>query len=397
MLRHILVFSLIALLAGCAGLTSREALEGQGDPAQWRAHKQQITQLDGWQINGKIGIRAPQDSGSATLFWLQRQDYYDIRLSGPLGGGGGEVADVGQGVAAEELVHLVSNVGCRALWDERMGAASIVAAYGSGAHTACWTSHGTFPFRPRLFVVGSVTACGRHAAPVSPSGLLSPTSARQPVYFHASASCDADTVDVAALNPQQLPVGRVLIDGWILETLDPYSSAHYPIPSTRATHVVAIDYGGAMPTAVNALWNAALPRALGPLAHFLQTHGPPPFVHVPPAWMEVGGDGHDDDRTLVWTLQRPARRVNLLARDFGAQSRTLDVRVQLPPQDVRRAAGALAAPPPWSSCRTSPSWAGPWAWRRARPSSPPKGIASSASTIARSSCGSWPMWPTFRR
>ena len=35
MLRHLLVFSLIALLAGCAGLTSHEALEGQGDPAQW--------------------------------------------------------------------------------------------------------------------------------------------------------------------------------------------------------------------------------------------------------------------------------------------------------------------------------------------------------------------------
>lgn len=87
LLRHLLVFSLIALLAGCAGLTSREALDGQGDPAQWQAHKRQIAQLDGWQINGKIGIRAPRDSGSATLFWLQRQDYYDIRLSGPLGGG----------------------------------------------------------------------------------------------------------------------------------------------------------------------------------------------------------------------------------------------------------------------------------------------------------------------
>lgn len=87
MLRQLLVFSLIALLAGCAGLTSREVVEGKGDPTQWQAHKQQITQLDGWQINGKIGIRAPRDSGSATLFWLQRQDYYDIRLSGPLGGG----------------------------------------------------------------------------------------------------------------------------------------------------------------------------------------------------------------------------------------------------------------------------------------------------------------------
>ncbi len=85
--RHLIVFSLIALLAGCAGLTSREALEGQGDAGLWQAHKQQVASLDAWQISGKVGIRAPQDSGSGTLFWLQRQDYYDIRLSGPLGRG----------------------------------------------------------------------------------------------------------------------------------------------------------------------------------------------------------------------------------------------------------------------------------------------------------------------
>ncbi|WP_095149131.1 lipoprotein insertase outer membrane protein LolB [Pseudomonas sp. Irchel s3a18] len=86
-LRHIIVFSFIALLAGCAGFGARESLEGQGNPAQWRVQKQQLTALDGWQIDGKIGIRAPKDSGSGTLFWLQRQDYYDIRLSGPLGRG----------------------------------------------------------------------------------------------------------------------------------------------------------------------------------------------------------------------------------------------------------------------------------------------------------------------
>ena len=85
--RHLIVFSLITLLAGCAGLTSREALEGQGNAQSWQAHKQQISGLDAWQINGKVGIRAPKDSGSGTLFWLQRQDYYDIRLSGPLGRG----------------------------------------------------------------------------------------------------------------------------------------------------------------------------------------------------------------------------------------------------------------------------------------------------------------------
>jgi len=87
LLRHVIVFSFIALLAGCAGIGSHEAVQGQGNAKQWQAHKQQLSSLDGWQINGKVGIRAPKDSGSGTLFWLQRQDYYDIRLSGPLGRG----------------------------------------------------------------------------------------------------------------------------------------------------------------------------------------------------------------------------------------------------------------------------------------------------------------------
>ena len=86
-LRHLVVFSLVAVLAGCAGFGARESVEGHGSPALWSAHKQQLTRLDGWQISGKVGIRAPKESGSATLFWLQRQDYYDIRLSGPLGRG----------------------------------------------------------------------------------------------------------------------------------------------------------------------------------------------------------------------------------------------------------------------------------------------------------------------
>lgn len=85
--RQLIIFSLITLLAGCAGFGARETLEGQGDSLSWQNHKQQVGSLDAWQISGKVGIRAPKDSGSGTLFWLQRQDYYDIRLSGPLGRG----------------------------------------------------------------------------------------------------------------------------------------------------------------------------------------------------------------------------------------------------------------------------------------------------------------------
>ncbi|MHA6494049.1 lipoprotein insertase outer membrane protein LolB [Pseudomonas borbori] len=87
LIRNAILIGLIALLAGCAGMASRESLEGQGNSADWQTHKRNVAALDAWQINGKVGIRAPKDSGSGTLFWLQRQDYYDIRLSGPLGRG----------------------------------------------------------------------------------------------------------------------------------------------------------------------------------------------------------------------------------------------------------------------------------------------------------------------
>lgn len=121
-LRHIIVFSFIALLAGCAGFGARESVEGHGDPASWREHKQQMSALDGWQIDGKIGIRAPKDSGSGTLFWLQRQDYYDIRLSGPLGRGAarltGRPGDVSLEVANQGRYSAASP---ETLLEEQMG------------------------------------------------------------------------------------------------------------------------------------------------------------------------------------------------------------------------------------------------------------------------------------
>lgn len=64
-LRHCITFTLIALLAGCAGFGSKEAVQGQGNPQLWRQHKQQLSGLDGWQINGKVGIRAPATRAAA--------------------------------------------------------------------------------------------------------------------------------------------------------------------------------------------------------------------------------------------------------------------------------------------------------------------------------------------
>lgn len=90
--RLLLAAYCLVLLSGCAGLISHETLSGQGDPALWQSHKDQVSRLNGWEISGKMGLRAQRrdgkiESASATLFWLQRQDYFDIRLAGPMGGG----------------------------------------------------------------------------------------------------------------------------------------------------------------------------------------------------------------------------------------------------------------------------------------------------------------------
>ncbi len=102
-LSKLLALPLLALLlTGCAGLWNHETLEeGTGDPASWEKHRQQVTAIDGWQITGKIGIHSPAESGSGTLYWLQRQQYFDLRIAGPLGRGATRLTGRPDGVVME--------------------------------------------------------------------------------------------------------------------------------------------------------------------------------------------------------------------------------------------------------------------------------------------------------
>ncbi|QAX81752.1 lipoprotein insertase outer membrane protein LolB [Candidatus Pseudomonas adelgestsugas] len=84
LLRQIIAFSLITLLVGCASHNALKYGTGADNQTQWKQHKDQLSNINYWQIDGKIGVHTPKASGSGTLSWLQRQDYYDIRLSGPL-------------------------------------------------------------------------------------------------------------------------------------------------------------------------------------------------------------------------------------------------------------------------------------------------------------------------
>lgn len=82
-------------------------------------------------------------------------------------------------------------------------------------------------------------------------------------------------LDPSKYNPSVMPTCNFIIEGWILETIDPYSHEQYAIPSTRCMYLGALDYGGSIPVSVNNILNAGLPRALLHIENTLKTQGPP--------------------------------------------------------------------------------------------------------------------------
>lgn len=87
MIQRLLLLVCVLTLTACHSLSRQEQVAGTGSKAVWQHHQQQTKKLDAWQIDGKLAVRSEAQSGSGVLFWLQRQDYFDIRVSGPLGQG----------------------------------------------------------------------------------------------------------------------------------------------------------------------------------------------------------------------------------------------------------------------------------------------------------------------
>lgn len=72
----LLLFILVEVLflSGCATLQPVSQLQTQN-----------------WVLQGKIGVKTPEQTGSASLYWRQQGDVYHIRLFGPLGIGAVEL------------------------------------------------------------------------------------------------------------------------------------------------------------------------------------------------------------------------------------------------------------------------------------------------------------------
>ena len=207
-----------------------------------------------------------------------------------------------EGVPAEELAEVIMEFDCRKTWDDWYDSARVLESYGGSARTIFFVSKAGFPFRDRGFCLANVTARAHVPASSSPSlsrrntggigaggsssistadnngsnGAVgevadhatssSSTTSRNAI-FCVSASFSPDSPSMRSFsagkyNPYVLPIGRVYVDAWILETLDPYTKENYAIPSTRCTRLVAVDFRGSIPAAVNGMINVGMARGV---------------------------------------------------------------------------------------------------------------------------------------
>ena len=79
--RLVLLIACLAVIGGCTTQVPKP------EPVEWTTHQQQVSQLQQWQLKGKMGYRQSGDGGSAWIDWQQHINSFDMRLSGPFGAG----------------------------------------------------------------------------------------------------------------------------------------------------------------------------------------------------------------------------------------------------------------------------------------------------------------------
>src|SRR5579872_5261252 len=84
-----LMTRVVILIGLILGLTSCATTTPPSNPTlSWQNRQMVLSQIQQWQLTGKIGIQTTQNAGSATLNWTENAErHYVLSLTGPLGAG----------------------------------------------------------------------------------------------------------------------------------------------------------------------------------------------------------------------------------------------------------------------------------------------------------------------
>ncbi len=83
---NLVIALLIVILSGCAQQFRKMPAPVFTEQSLLQ-HQQQVQAISHWQAIGKLGVKTPDDGGSATLRWQQQDTTYQIAFNGPFGQG----------------------------------------------------------------------------------------------------------------------------------------------------------------------------------------------------------------------------------------------------------------------------------------------------------------------
>ncbi|KAF8315340.1 hypothetical protein DL93DRAFT_2057136 [Clavulina sp. PMI_390] len=251
-----------------------------------------------------------------------------------------------EGYGAEEIAAVISNSQSRTDWDDRLESVLKLDSYGAGCSTAFVQLKAGFPFRDRGLFVASLVARvvpddGLNATlpTTTPNRGRSPRpSSKPPALICAStsfATIAPSRYSQAKVNPLTLPIGQILVEGWVLETLDPYTSQNLAIPSTRCTLITAVDLTGSVPLAFIQSHNQASARAILALEKYLKGRFPPPYSIIPAPAVTVADLDDElartDGQLFSWQVRNADAVRKLMSSTFNPGDKTFQVSICLEP------------------------------------------------------------------
>ncbi|KAG6836502.1 hypothetical protein H0H93_007431 [Arthromyces matolae] len=270
-----------------------------------------------------------------------------------------------EGVSAEELASVIMEPDCQKKWDDRYDSSFVLESFGSNFKTSFVISKAGFPWRDRGFYVASVMARAAATSTLlrttSQSEVTEQSNSIRNAVFCVSASFCQDSVakfSPAKYNSYLLPIGRLYLDAWILETLDPYTTENYAIPSTRCTRLVAVDYAGAIPAAVNTMINSTLPRAILAVETFIKgLQAPHPVTRLPAPGMVITDkkvEGHLALASTAWKLRKRDESRVLVSTRYKEEARVYVATIFIPPTTSRTSSPNLTPPTTTSNTEQNP-------------------------------------------
>ncbi|KAG1357802.1 hypothetical protein G6F62_001278 [Rhizopus arrhizus] len=186
--------------------------------------------------------------------------------------------------SAEEITAIVSDTqSVRKTYDDTIEQLDVLRHVEPGYKIIRMSIKAIFPFKPR-----EVYACSCLTQIPSPSAVDS--QIKRTIYFESS-------IPGFPIVSTKKPRGNLLMSAWIIEPIDPYTTAtNHPIPSTRVTCVAALDLGNSVPSYIsNLVVNNWFPKKIQAIQSYLKSNGAPPFLSEP-----VSSFSESPDKAFRW-------------------------------------------------------------------------------------------------